>query len=117
MVTDPRDDTLLALGRTRYRVTDDLRLFLTVRDDRCRFPNCSRRTAATDVDHSRAWDDGGATDPANLAHLCRGHHRLKHDSRWRLEATHPDGTTDWVSPTGRRHRTRPARAARGTDPP
>jgi hypothetical protein len=120
MLTDPRDDTLLALGRTRYRVTDDLRLFLTVRDDRCRFPHCTRRTAATDVDHSRAWDDGGRTDSDNLAHLCRGHHRLKHDSRWRLEATHPDGTMDWVSPSGRRHRTRPARAARaagGTDPP
>lgn len=117
MLTDPRDDTLLALGRTRYRVTDDLRLFLSIRDDRCRFPFCARRTAATDVDHSRAWDDGGVTDPANLAHLCRGHHRLKHDSRWRLEATHPDGTMDWVSPSGRRHRTRPARSAGGTDPP
>lgn len=117
MFTDPRDDTLLALGRTRYRVSDDLRLFLTIRDERCRFPNCSRRATATDVDHSRAWEHGGATDPDNLAHLCRGHHRLKHDSRWRLEATHPDGTVDWVSPTGRRHRTRPTRAAAGADPP
>jgi hypothetical protein len=117
MLTDPRDDTLLALGRTRYRVSDDLRLFLTIRDDRCRFPNCGRRTAATDVDHSRAWEHGGATDPGNLAHLCRGHHRLKHDSRWRLEATHPDGTLDWVSPAGRRHRTHPTRAAAGADPP
>lgn len=117
MFTDPRDDAMIALGRTRYRVSDDLRLFLTIRDDRCRFPNCSRRTTATDVDHSRAWEHGGATDPGNLTHLCRGHHRLKHDSRWRLEATHPDGTVDWVSPAGRRHRTRPTRAAAGTDPP
>jgi hypothetical protein len=110
MFTDPRDDTMLGLGRTRYRPTDDLRLFLTVRDERCRFAGCTRRAQTSDLDHSRAWEDGGSTDPANLAHLCRGHHRLKHDSRWRLEATHPDGTIDWVSPTGRRHRSRPARA-------
>jgi hypothetical protein len=121
MFTDPRDDTILALGRTKYRVTDELRLFLTVRDQRCRFPNCHRRTAASDVDHSQAWEHGGCTDPQNLAHLCRGHHRLKHDSRWRIEATHPDGSMDWLSPTGRRHRTRPARttghAPVGADPP
>lgn len=110
MFTDPRDDSILALGRTKYRVSDELRLFLTVRDERCRFPGCTRRAAASDVDHSHAWEHGGATDPDNLAHLCRGHHRLKHGSRWRIEATHPDGTVDWVSPTGRRHRTRPARA-------
>ncbi|WP_395638570.1 DUF222 domain-containing protein [Pseudolysinimonas sp.] len=110
MFTDPRDDTMLALGRTKYRVSDELRLFLTVRDERCRFPHCGRRAAAADIDHTRAWEHGGATDPGNLAHLCRGHHRLKHGSRWRIEATHPDGTLDWVSPTGRRHRTRPARA-------
>ncbi len=116
MFTDPRDDTILALGRTKYRVSDELRLFLAVRDQRCRFPNCPRRAQASDVDHSHAWEHGGRTDPDNLAHLCRGHHRLKHDSRWRLEATHPDGTMDWVSPTGRRHRTRPAHAS-GSDPP
>ena len=124
MFTDPRDDSILALGRTKYRVSDELRLFLTVRDERCRFVGCTRRAAASDVDHSRAWEHGGGTDPANLAHLCRGHHRLKHGSRWRIEATHPDGTVDWVSPTGRRHRTRPARATgsppraeQGSDPP
>lgn len=116
MLTDPRDDAILALGRTRYRMTDDLRLFLTVRDARCRFPWCGRRTGASDLDHSRAWAHGGATDADNLAHLCRGHHTLKHDSRWRPDATHADGTIDWVSPTGRRHRTRPARAV-GPAPP
>ena len=124
MFTDPRDDTILALGLSKYRVSDELRLFLTVRDQHCRFPTCTRRAGASDVDHSHAWEHGGCTDPDNLAHLCRGHHRLKHDSRWRLEATHSDGTLDWVSPTGRRHSTRPARAVggaqrakRGSDPP
>jgi hypothetical protein len=125
MFTDPRDDAILALGRKRYRVTDDLRLFLAVRDGRCRFTGCFRRTAACDVDHSQDWAEGGHTDECNLGHLCRGHHTLKHQTRWRIEANHPDGTVDWVSPTGRRHRSRPARAvstlrageAVGADPP
>jgi hypothetical protein len=116
MFTDPRDDAILALGRTRYRVTDDLRLFLAVRDGRCRFVGCFRRAAACDVDHKHAWEEGGATDDCNLEHLCKGHHTVKHETRWRIEAIHPDGTIDWISPTGRRHRSRPARRV-GTDPP
>ncbi len=116
MFTDPRDDAIIALGRTRYRVTEDLRLWLTVRDGRCRFVGCFRRTAACDVDHKHAWAEGGATDDCNLGHLCRGHHTLKHETNWRIEAIHPDGAVDWISPTGRRHRSRPARTV-GTDPP
>jgi hypothetical protein len=116
MLTDPRDDSLISLGRTRYRMTEDLRLWLAVRDGRCRFAGCFRRVAACDIDHRHAWADGGATDPCNLEHLCRGHHTLKHETRWRSDAIHPDGTIDWLSPTGRRHRSRPARAV-GTDPP
>ena len=116
MITDPRDDAIVALGRTRYRVSDDLRLWLTVRDARCRFPNCFRRATASDVDHSIDWALGGPTDDTNLAHLCKGHHTVKHDTGWRIEAIHPDGTIDWVSPTGHRHRSRPARP-RATDPP
>lgn len=124
MFTDPRDDAILALGRTRYRVTDDLRLFLAVRGGRCRFAGCFRRAATCDVDHIHDWAKGGHTDDCNLGHLCRGHHTLKHQTRWRSEAIHPDGTIDWISPTGRRHRSRPARAVAarntesvGADPP
>ena len=123
-ITDERDDAILSLGRERYRVTDDLRLFLAIRDGRCRFVGCTGRVTSADVDHGVAWADGGRTDATALAHLCRGHHTLKGETRWRLEATHPDGTIDWVSPVGRRYRTLPDRAAAtvgaasvGADPP
>jgi len=118
-ITDERDDAIVALGRTRYRVTDDLRLFLAIRDGRCRFIGCTGRVTSADVDHGLAWIDGGCTDATSLAHLCRGDHTLKGDTRWRLETTHPDGTIDWVSPVGRRYRSRPERAAAraGADPP
>jgi len=118
-ITDERDDAILALGRTRYRVTNDLRLFLAIRDGRCRFIGCTGRVTSADVDHGLAWIDGGCTDATSLAHLCRGDHTLKGDTRWRLETTHPDGTIDWISPVGRRYRSRPDRAAAraGADPP
>lgn len=109
--TDPRDDALLALGRSRYRVTDDLRLFLAIRDGRCRFVGCTGRVTSADVDHGLAWAEGGRTDATSLAHLCRGDHTVKHGTRWRIEAMHPDGSIDWLSPVGRRYRTVPERAA------
>jgi hypothetical protein len=123
-ITDERDDAILALGRTRYRVTDDLRLFLAIRDGRCRFIGCTGRVTSADIDHGIAWADGGHTDATSLEHLCRGDHTLKGDTRWRIEAIHPDGTIDWLSPVGRRYRTRPERVAArgiaaraGADPP
>lgn len=48
----------------------------------------------------------GRTEFANLAHLCRKHHRLKHTTRWNVEQL-AGGELTWTSPTGRRYRTRP----------
>lgn len=115
-MTDPRDDAILSLGRTRYRATDDLRLFLAIRDGGCRFVGCTGAVTTADVDHGIEWALGGNTDAEHLAHLCRGDHTMRHGTGWRIEASHPDGSIDWVSPVGRRYRTRPHRAA-GTDPP
>jgi len=81
--TDERDDAVLGLGRTRYRVTDDLRLFLAIRDGRCRFVGCTGRVTSADVDHGVAWAEGGLTDASSLAHLCRGDHTVKHGTRSR----------------------------------
>lgn len=114
-ITDDRDDAILALGRTRYRVTEDLRLFLAIRDGRCRFVGCTGRVSSADVDHGIAWIDGGLTDATSLARLCRGDHTIKGETRWRIDTIHPDGTIDWVSPVGRRYRTRPERAYAGAD--
>ncbi|MBP6526112.1 MAG: hypothetical protein KA249_11965, partial [Dermatophilaceae bacterium] len=43
----------------------------------------------------------GETTPANLGGLCRRHHRLKQRGRWRYTLT-PDGTVEWVSPSGKK---------------
>ncbi|QTX04782.1 DUF222 domain-containing protein [Agromyces archimandritae] len=109
LLTHPVSGTVLDVDRTVYRPPADLTAWLRVRDETCRFPGCNRRASGCDLDHTRAFADGGTTSFDNLAHLCRKHHTLKHESTWRVRA-HRDGELSWTSPTGRIHRTTPARA-------
>ncbi|MFC8731773.1 DUF222 domain-containing protein [Luteimicrobium sp. NPDC057192] len=108
VLTHPHTGAVLAIGRDTYVVPADLRAYLRLRDQTCRFPGCSRAADRCDVDHTTAYVSGGTTDATNLAHLCRTHHRLKHGTRWDVHQTGTDGTLTWTSPTGRRHRSRPA---------
>lgn len=107
LLTDPHTGVGLDLGRKRYQVSTELRLWLRLRDGTCRFPGCGRPTKGCDVDHTVDWQFGGRTRADNLAHLCRGHHTLKHQTRWGIRQL-PDGTIEWRSPTGREYSTRPA---------
>lgn len=109
MLVDPHTGARLDLSRSRYQVSTELRLWLRLRDETCRFPGCGHAAKGCDIDHSVDWQYGGATRADNLAHLCRGHHTLKHQTRWRLEQ-HPDGTITWCSPSGRAYMTKPAQA-------
>ncbi len=99
VLTDPISSTMLDLERTQYRPTKALRRWLAVRDVTCVFPGCGRVASGCDLDHTVAWADGGATSADNLAHLCRKHHVMKHESRWKVERP-PGGATIWTSPTG-----------------
>lgn len=83
LLTHPETGAVLSVGRDRYAVPADLRSWLKIRDETCRFPGCSRRAERCDVDHVEDWAHGGTTSHDNLIHLCRKHHRLKHTSRWR----------------------------------
>lgn len=106
LLTDPHTGTVLSVERDRYRVPTDLRRYLRLRDETCRFPGCGRRARSCDIDHTQAWQHGGATCGENLAHLCRHHHRLKHEGGWNATAT-AEGNLAWTSPTGRRYLTEP----------
>ena len=71
----------LDMGRTSRDPSRRLRRYVLHRDrNRCRFAGCDRR--AEQVHHIRPWIDGGPTDRANLAALCRYHHRLVHPGGW-----------------------------------
>lgn len=107
LLTHPETGTVLSVGRDRYAVPRDLRLWLRLRDGTCRFPGCGRAAASADIDHTIDWQHHGATRHDNLAHLCRSHHRLKHRTDWRVRHA-GGGALEWTSPSGHRYRTEPA---------
>ena len=76
---------------------------LAVRDSGCVFPHCQRPLAWCDAHHLRHWLHGGPTDLANLALLCRAHHRAVHEGGWQLTRG-PDGQLT-ATPPHRRHPT------------
>ncbi|MGH3321063.1 MAG: DUF222 domain-containing protein, partial [Streptosporangiaceae bacterium] len=74
--TDPATATLAGLSRRTYAPGVVLGEFIRARDVTCRFPVCRQPATRCDIDHTTAYPDG-ATEPCNLACLCRHHHRLK----------------------------------------
>ncbi|MGN6503677.1 MAG: DUF222 domain-containing protein [Pseudolysinimonas sp.] len=111
LLTHPETGAVLSVGRDRYSIPADMRLFLRARDETCRGVGCGRRAGTSDVDHGQEWADGGQTAVDNLAHLCRGHHTRKTTLRWGLRHL-PGGTLEWTSPFGRTYRTEPSRVLR-----
>jgi hypothetical protein len=101
LVTDPLTGRALDLGRRRYEVSEPLRRWIATRDRTCRFPGCSRRATACQVDHVTAWSDEGATDAENLHALCTRHHQLKTHAGWEVRRDDGSGLTVWTSPAGR----------------
>ncbi len=107
ILTHPETGTVLSVGRDRYSAPTDLRRYLRVRDGTCRFPGCGRLAVNCDLDHTVEWHTGGPTDHDNLAHLCQGHHHLKHHTGWSVVQL-DDGVLQWTSPLGRSYTTHPA---------
>jgi len=107
LLTHPETGAVLSVGRDRYAVPRDLRLWLRIRDETCRFPGCGRSAASSDIDHTVDWQHSGATRHDNLAHLCEAHHQLKHHTLWRVNQA-GGGALEWRAPSGRRYRTEPA---------
>jgi hypothetical protein len=98
----------LEVGRTSRVVQPAQRAALVVRDRGCVFPGCDRPQAWCEAHHLRHWLHGGPTNLANLALLCRAHHRAVHEGGWRLQRD-PDGQLTATPPHRRpRHRRHPA---------
>src|SRR5690554_644023 len=104
ILTHPVSGQVLAVDT--YRPSEKLRRHLRIRDGRCRFSTCNRPPGRCDLDHTIAAEIGGPTSAENLAHLCRGHHTLKHHGGWKAQQISP-GVLEWTSPNGRVHTDRP----------
>lgn len=112
ILTHPETGAIMSVGRGSYAVPKDLRRWLVIRDETCRFPGCSRSARRSEVDHTIDWALGGVTDHRNLAHLCTAHHHLRHHTAWSYRQD-DRGNLEWTSPTGHRYATRPAVQFRG----
>ncbi|MBS3178851.1 MULTISPECIES: HNH endonuclease signature motif containing protein [unclassified Pseudoclavibacter] len=109
--TDPIKGTLVEVDS--YRPTSAMRRRLAVRDGRCRFVGCMMPANRCEIDHTKAWEEGGPTSLPNLGHLCKGDHTGKHHGDWALQQL-ADGTYEWSSPTGLLFRDEPAQFGRLT---
>ncbi len=92
----------VGIGRTSRSVPGWLRKLVTARDGGCRFPRCHRRQWVH-VHHIVHWIDGGPTDLDNLVTLCGYHHRLIHNSGWRISGD-PQRDIEFVRPDGSLYR-------------
>ncbi|SFN45517.1 HNH endonuclease signature motif containing protein, partial [Mycetocola miduiensis] len=106
MLTDPTSGVPVALDRTKYKPTKKMKQYLRCRDGTCRFPGCNRTARHCDLDHTNDHAHGGPTECDNLAHLCRKHHRLKHQTTWQVQQR-GNGVLEWTSPGGRTYTTQP----------
>jgi hypothetical protein len=108
LLTHPETGAVLSVGRDSYRVPQDLKNWLQIRDATCRFPGCSRHASRCEIDHTHDWAHDGQTRHDNLAHLCKSHHILKHKSDWQVaQARDGTGNLTWTSPAGRNYTTKP----------
>lgn len=104
VLTDPISGGVVAVDR--YRPGETLKRQLRGRDERCRFITCGYPARECDLDHTHDAALGGETHVENLAHLCRRHHTLKHQSAWHVEQL-GGGLLAWTSPTGRTYIDKP----------
>jgi hypothetical protein len=101
------DDGVVLDAGTELRVANrEQRRALRVMYRSCVFGDCHIPFDHCQVHHITPWEDGGATDLANLVPVCHRHHHLLHEGRWNLRIgpgrtltiTRPDTTVHSTHP-------------------
>jgi 5-methylcytosine-specific restriction endonuclease McrA len=91
---------VVEVGARTRTIPPALRRALLHRDRSCRFPGCTVRVGQGHQGHHvQHWAQGGPTTLANLALLCRRHHRAVHEEGYRV-ARGPDGALQFRRPNG-----------------
>ncbi|MBG6191801.1 hypothetical protein IWX64_002768 [Arthrobacter sp. CAN_A212] len=106
ILTHPFTGARLGADATTYRVPQDLKDAVRVRDRTCRHPGCNRLAVFCELDHTKPWSQGGKTSYGNLAALCKRHHMLKSEGYWHYRQPEP-GMIIATSPAGHSYVTRP----------
>jgi len=104
-VADETTNQTVLSGITRSRPTAAERREAQVRYHTCIWPGCRMPAVESDLDHRVPLVDGGPTHVANLAPLCRHHHRIRHEHPWTYRRL-PNGDHEWTSPLGRTYLSR-----------
>lgn len=106
VVTDPVTGVVIDAANT-YRVPRQMDRLVRARDHTCRAPgDCGVTATESDLDHDTEYVSGsidpgrGATHPANLHALHRGHHNAKTGRFWHSQQ-HPDAGITWQTLTRR----------------
>ncbi|WP_035766572.1 HNH endonuclease signature motif containing protein, partial [Arthrobacter sp. TB 23] len=99
ILTHPFTGARLGADATTYRVPQDLKDAVRVRDGTCRHPGCNRLAVFCELDHTTPWSQGGKTSYGNLASLCKRHHMFKTEGYWHYQQPDP-GTIIAISPLG-----------------
>jgi len=75
----------LDVGRQTPVIPSGMRRAVIIRDRHCRFPGCDRPHTWCNPHHIVHWAQGGPTAAQNLLLLCRRHHTMIHERRFRLD--------------------------------
>jgi hypothetical protein len=88
----------LNLGRSQRLHSARQRVAIATRDGGCLAPGCDRPPSWCEVHHIHEFGRGGSTGLADGVLLCRHHHMLVHNNRWRVDRR--DGRYWFVPPPG-----------------
>jgi hypothetical protein len=86
----------LDLGRTQRLFSEKQRIALAAIWGGCAIPGCDRPPSWTEAHHADEWDrHEGETNVRNGVLLCRHHHMMVHNNRWRIRRVGPEF---WLDP-------------------
>uniref|UniRef100_UPI001ED9A81E HNH endonuclease n=1 Tax=Actinopolymorpha alba TaxID=533267 RepID=UPI001ED9A81E len=112
-ITHPVTGQLLSLHPMAQRFLRGLPAeFVQSLNQRCTWMLCRRPAISCDLDHTKPYSEGGETSVANVAPLCRRHHRVKTEGDWKVKQTSP-GHLRYTDPHSREYEVTPPRL---TDP-
>ncbi|HHW84421.1 MAG TPA: DUF222 domain-containing protein [Actinomycetales bacterium] len=112
IITDSRTGLPLDVGRAVYKPPTGITEAVRVRDRTCCRPGCTNPGEFLELDHVRAWAEGGSTSDLNNAFLCKRCHRIKSVGAGHLSDLRENGRRTWTSTLGNTYVKPPERPPR-----